>query len=91
MAKIFATDVHPDSLETASAGLNQLREVLDAPRALRDVGLAEEDIPDAAALALAAIPASNPRPVTAENLEGLLRSAWAGEHIREVEKKEGTA
>jgi Alcohol dehydrogenase, class IV len=77
--------------ETASAGLNQLRDVLDAPRALRDVGLAEEDIPDAAALALAAIPASNPRPVTAENLEGLLRSAWAGEHIREVEKKEVTA
>ena len=59
---------------TASAGLNRLRNELDAPRALRDVGLAEDDIPEAAALALAAIPASNPRPVTAENLEALLRA-----------------
>jgi maleylacetate reductase len=64
---------------TASAGLNRLRDELDAPRALRDVGLAEGDIAEAAALALAAIPASNPRPVTAENLHGLLRAAWAGE------------
>jgi maleylacetate reductase len=63
---------------TASAGLNALREELDAPRALRDVGLKEEDIPEAASLALAAIPASNPRPVTTENLEALLRAAWAG-------------
>jgi maleylacetate reductase len=65
--------------ETASAGLNHLYDVLDGPRALRDVGLAEKDIAEAAALALAAIPASNPRPVTAENLEVLLRFAWAGE------------
>ena len=64
---------------TASAGLNRLRDELGAPRALRDVGLAEEDIPEAASLALAAIPASNPRPVTTANLEALLRAAWAGE------------
>jgi maleylacetate reductase len=64
---------------TARAGLNRLRLELDAPRALRDVGLAEADIPEAASLALAAIPASDPRPVTTENIETLLRAAWAGE------------
>ena len=62
----------------AVAGLNALRAGLNAPVALKDHGLAEENIPEAVQLILPAIPASNPRPVTAENLEELLRAAWAG-------------
>lgn len=62
----------------AVAGLNTLRAALNAPVALKDHGLAEENIPDAVQLILPVIPASNPRAVTAENLEGLLRAAWAG-------------
>jgi maleylacetate reductase len=64
--------------DDAVRGLNSLREALDAPTALKDYGLAEENIPEAVRLIVPAIPGSNPRPVTAENLEELLRAAWAG-------------
>src|SRR5574340_995614 len=66
------------SSATAVAGLNALRADLDAPRALKDYGLAEEKIPEAAGLILPAVPASNPRHVTAADLEELLRAAYAG-------------
>jgi maleylacetate reductase len=59
--------------------LGALIRALDAPRALRDYGFAESDIPEAASLALAAIPESNPRQVTQRNLEALLHKAWAGD------------
>jgi maleylacetate reductase len=62
----------------AVSGLNALCDTLDAPKALKDHGLAEESIPEAVRLILPAIPGSNPRPVTAPDLEELLRSAWAG-------------
>jgi maleylacetate reductase len=71
IAGAFGTD-------DAVSGLNALRETLNAPKALKDHGLAEEDIPEAVRLILPAIPASNPRQVTASNLEELLRAAWAG-------------
>ncbi|GAB3033384.1 maleylacetate reductase [Parafrigoribacterium mesophilum] len=60
-------------------GLQQLRSRLHAPRALRDYGLAEASIPEAVRLSLAAIPPSNPRPVTADNLTTLLTAAWSGQ------------
>jgi maleylacetate reductase len=63
-----------DALE----GLETLRRDLDAPRALRDFGFSESDIPQAAKLAAEEIPASNPRPVTAGLIEQLLQAAWAG-------------
>lgn len=63
---------------TAVDGLNALHAVLNAPVALKDHGLAVENIPEAVQLILPAIPDSNPRPVTAENLEVLLTAAWAG-------------
>ncbi|TJY66248.1 maleylacetate reductase [Arthrobacter sp. CAU 1506] len=59
-------------------GLNHLREVLDAPRALRDYGFTQENIAEAVDIILPIIPASNPRPATAENLTELLTAAWAG-------------
>ncbi|WP_370276075.1 maleylacetate reductase [Georgenia sp. SYP-B2076] len=66
----------------AVAGLNDLREQLDAPQALKDYGLREADIPDAVTRILAAVPASNPRTTTTENLTELLTAAWAGEPAR---------
>lgn len=64
---------------TALEGLLSLKSDLDAPSALRDYGFAEADIPEAARLCADAIPASNPRPVSVEALESLLRGAWAGD------------
>ena len=59
-------------------GLEDLRRELDAPRALRDYGFAEDAIPEAAEAILPAVPESNPRPVTVADLERLLRAAWSG-------------
>ncbi|HTU75744.1 MAG TPA: maleylacetate reductase [Trebonia sp.] len=63
---------------SALDGLQALREKLDAPRALRDYGLAEADIPAAVAAILPSVPPSNPRPVWAADLAELLHAAWAG-------------
>jgi alcohol dehydrogenase class IV len=73
-ARIAAAFGTADALD----GLNALRETLNAPKALKDHGMDEENIPEAVDLILPAIPASNPRPVTEENLEELLRSAYSG-------------
>ncbi|WP_217376156.1 maleylacetate reductase [Paenarthrobacter ureafaciens] len=64
--------------ETAVEGLSSLREKLDAPRALKDYGLAETDLPEAGRLILPVVPPLNPTPVTQENLQQLLHAAWAG-------------
>jgi maleylacetate reductase len=63
----------------ALTGLLDLREELDAPRALREVGLRAEDLPEAVEAVLPAVPATNPRPVDAAALTRLLRAAWAGD------------
>jgi maleylacetate reductase len=65
----------------AGAGLAALREVLDAPRALRDYGMPEDGIAKALGPITKAIPANNPTPVTDENLTALLKAAWAGSPI----------
>lgn len=59
-------------------GLEALRDRLDAPRALRDFGFEESQIPDAAEAILPAVPPSNPADVSVEVLEALLRRAWEG-------------
>ncbi|HEY5855443.1 MAG TPA: maleylacetate reductase [Aldersonia sp.] len=64
---------------TAVAGLDALRTALDAPRALKDYGFDEANIGEAVDLILPVVPASNPRPVTAADLEALLRAAHAGQ------------
>src|SRR3954451_10000293 len=51
---------------------------LGAPRSLAELGMLEEDIPRIAGLAVAD-PYANPRPVTRDGVEALLRAAWAGE------------
>jgi len=71
MAAAFAAD-------SALAGLLALRDETDAPRSLRDLGLGEDDVPKAVRPILDASPENNPTKVTAENIETLLRAAWAG-------------
>lgn len=51
---------------------------LGAPRSLAELGMAEADIPRIAELAIAD-PYANPRPVTRDGVERLLRAAWAGD------------
>ena len=68
-----------DPAHAALAALQALREGVGAPRALKDVGMREEDLPDAAARVLEVVPASNPRPVSGASLVDLLRAAWAGD------------
>ncbi|HET9172235.1 MAG TPA: maleylacetate reductase [Actinospica sp.] len=70
--------------EDAVSGLRQLREELNAPRALRDLGplMPEDAIPAAAEAVLAAVPPGNPRPVTLEDLTELLHAAWEGSDPR---------
>jgi Alcohol dehydrogenase, class IV len=60
-------------------GLAALRSAVDAPRALRDYGMPEGGIPRAVDPILAAAPASNPTPLTEDNLTALLRAAWEGD------------
>ena len=61
---------------SAVAGLADLYERLDAPRSLRDLGLREDQVADAAAAILPAVPPSNPATVSRAVLEDLLRAAW---------------
>lgn len=63
---------------TALTGLERLRTEVGAPRALRDHGFREDQIPDAVAAVLPVVPPSNPTPVTTENLTALLRAVWEG-------------
>ncbi|MFC4068586.1 maleylacetate reductase [Actinoplanes subglobosus] len=74
----------PDRLADAfgPGGLARLRAEVGAPRALRDHGFREQDIPAAVEAILPVVPAGNPVPVTAGNLTALLRRAWAGEEPR---------
>ena len=50
---------------------------LGAPRSLAELGMKEEDIPRIAEQAVGS-PYANPRPVTRDGVEALLRAAWAG-------------
>jgi maleylacetate reductase len=54
---------------------------LDAPRSLRELGMAESDIPRIADLAVAN-PYANPRPVTRDGVVELLTCAWRGDPPR---------
>ncbi|GLW91292.1 maleylacetate reductase and hydroxyquinol 1,2-dioxygenase domain-containing protein [Actinokineospora globicatena] len=62
----------------APAAIHDLLVETGAPTSLRELGLAEADLAQAAELATAK-PYPNPAPLTQEGLAGLLRAAWAGE------------
>jgi maleylacetate reductase len=63
---------------SAIDGLMALKQELNAPHALADYGFAADSAAEAAAAILPSVPSSNPRPVTAGDLETLLRAAQAG-------------
>ncbi|KAL2209381.1 putative maleylacetate reductase [Sarocladium strictum] len=68
----------PDADGDAIAGLNKLLDRLNVVRALKDVGLKEEDVAKAASFAVKN-QYSNPRPVEEDRVRELIRRAWAGE------------
>jgi alcohol dehydrogenase class IV len=68
-----------------NAGLAQLRAKLQAPRALRDYGFDAADIREAAEAIFPAVPPSNPRQVTVDDLSRLLHAAWEGADPRSIE------
>jgi maleylacetate reductase len=65
-------------VEDPARALWELAGRLGAPRSLAELGMEDEDIPRIAELAVAD-PYANPRPVTRDGVEALLRAAWAGE------------
>jgi maleylacetate reductase len=68
--------------DDAPDGLHRLCTSIDAPTALREIGLREDDIEPAVALILPEVPPTNPRPVDAASLETVLRGAWLGSEPR---------
>jgi maleylacetate reductase len=78
IAAAFGSAGAPGAAGDALGGLQRLRESLNAPRALSDYGFTLDDVPAAAAAILPAVPPSNPRPVSAPDLEALLSAACRG-------------
>ena len=62
-------------------GIYDLRAELGIVGSLAELGMREEDIDEAARLAVAAIPASNPQQVTFENVRDIIQAAWRGDPI----------
>ncbi|MGX4694703.1 maleylacetate reductase [Streptomyces sp. JNUCC 63] len=67
---------------TANEGLARLRDHLNAPRSLRELGMPEEGVAAAAEAIVAAAPAGNPRAVTLETISELVQAAWEGTEPR---------
>jgi maleylacetate reductase len=63
---------------TPGAGLYKFAKSLNAPTALRDLGLTEDNLDRAADLAVRD-PYWNPAPLTRTGIRALLQSAWAGD------------
>ncbi len=61
-----------------AAAVQALAARLGLPGGLRDIGLREDQIDEAARLIEPAVPADNPVPAGAAELTALLRAAWAG-------------
>ncbi|MFD9124261.1 maleylacetate reductase and hydroxyquinol 1,2-dioxygenase domain-containing protein [Kitasatospora sp. NPDC059571] len=64
-------------VDDAPTGVFDLIESLGGPTSLRELGMSESDLASAAEAAVAA-PYPNPRELTAQGIEGLLRDAWNG-------------
>jgi maleylacetate reductase len=62
----------------AAAAIQALATRIGAPTALRDIGMREEDLDEAARLVLEKVPADNPRRADERNIRELLEDAYAG-------------
>jgi maleylacetate reductase len=67
--------------EHPAAALQALAARLGLPRGLREIGLGEDQLAEAARLIEPVVPADNPVPAGAAALEVLLRHAWAGDPV----------
>jgi alcohol dehydrogenase class IV len=79
----------PEALRRVGVGLNSsepieallaLYDSVDAPRALRDLGMPFDGIDTVAGVVVDAAPERNPAPVTRSAMTKLLQRAWAGDH-----------
>jgi alcohol dehydrogenase class IV len=61
---------------TARDGLAELYAAVDAPRTLRQIGLRDDQLDEAIQVVLSRLPIANPRPVTAEGVEQIVRAAF---------------
>lgn len=62
----------------AETALFDFNATLGAPHSLAELGFVEDNINEAAEIALSYMPPTSPRPVTQDDLERILRAAWAG-------------
>ncbi len=82
IARLLAADVEgkseADAAETAITAVEQLRQDIGIPLRLRDIGITESQLRPLAekAFAIKRILRVNPRPVTVEDLESILRAAF---------------
>ncbi len=82
IARLLGADVdgknEADAAETAITAVEQLRRDIGIPLRLRDIGITESQLRLLAekAFAIKRILRVNPRPVTVEDLEGILRTAY---------------
>ena len=82
IARLLRADVddlgEPDAAEAAIVAIEQLRKDIGVPLRLRDLGVTEEQLRPFAekAFSIKRILRVNPRPVTVEDLEGILRAAF---------------
>jgi alcohol dehydrogenase class IV len=82
IARLLGADVEgkseADAAEAAIAAVEQLRQDIGIPLRLRDIGVTESQLRPFAekAFAIKRILRVNPRPVTADDLEGILRAAF---------------
>jgi alcohol dehydrogenase class IV len=64
--------------EGAATGLYDLAKGIGAPTALKDIGMEKEDLDEAVALCLEAVPEDNPRPVDEAGVRAILAGAYVG-------------
>jgi maleylacetate reductase len=69
---------HALGAEEAAAGLHGLAKSIGAPTALKDIGMKEEDLDEAATLVLEEAPRDNPRPIDEAGIRQLLEDAYTG-------------
>jgi maleylacetate reductase len=65
-------------VEDAVPGLRALADAHGIPRGLRELGMPEAAVAEAAALTAPVVPADNPVPIADGALERLVRAAWIG-------------
>lgn len=65
--------------DSGQAALDALWSAVEAPASLRELGMPERGVPEAARRIFEAVPPGNPRAVSVTDLERLLAAAWAGE------------